>query len=144
VINIKVAKIQSVDAYNELTVHTQLPDDYRELWMPSLLHGWMEMYAALQDVNCKYIGRLAIYLDNRSRPKTIEILSLYVSGEVRERGVATALMQSAEKVAMNKDAKQLKLSVSPDNGAALNLYKKLGYNLKCNSGNLIEMSKKLK
>ena len=56
---------------------------------------------------------------------TVEILLIYVDDKYRQQGVATKLLESLEKKAVNN----LLLEVSVQNEPALNLYKKLGYEI---------------
>jgi ribosomal protein S18 acetylase RimI-like enzyme len=53
--------------------------------------------------------------------------ALEVSGAHRRQGIATALMQRLEDGARTQGFSSLALMVEPDNHAAINLYKHLGY-----------------
>lgn len=55
------------------------------------------------------------------------VSSLAVYPEFRGKGVATALLLDAEKRAASAEAKRLVLDVEVENSAALNLYRKLGF-----------------
>lgn len=55
------------------------------------------------------------------------ILTIDVSPSHRRKGVGVKLLQEIEKIFKNKQASICRLEVREDNVAALNLYRKLGY-----------------
>jgi ribosomal protein S18 acetylase RimI-like enzyme len=57
-----------------------------------------------------------------------ELQDVSVRPEYRRRGIATALAVAAERAVIARGGHRLRLSVSVDNGAALVLYRGLGYN----------------
>jgi ribosomal protein S18 acetylase RimI-like enzyme len=63
----------------------------------------------------------------RSRTALARLYSIAVSPETGRSGVGRALMQAAEKAAIERDSILLRLEVRADNHAALALYEKLGY-----------------
>ncbi len=66
----------------------------------------------------------------REKPEAIYISSLAVAPECRRRGIATYMLNYANKLAKRLDKKWLELSVSKTNIYALRLYRKLGFTKK--------------
>jgi ribosomal protein S18 acetylase RimI-like enzyme len=56
-----------------------------------------------------------------------ELTELYVMEEFRQRGIASDLIAFAEKVAVQKGARNILVQTGDDNEHALALYKKFGY-----------------
>ena len=63
----------------------------------------------------------------RSRTALARLYSIAVSPETGRSGVGRALMQTAEKAAIERDCILLRLEVRADNHGAIALYEKLGY-----------------
>jgi ribosomal protein S18 acetylase RimI-like enzyme len=57
------------------------------------------------------------------------VYSLAVAAEYRKHGLAARLMSEAEQKALDNGRSFLRLEVRPDNAGAINLYKKLGYDV---------------
>jgi ribosomal protein S18 acetylase RimI-like enzyme len=58
---------------------------------------------------------------------TCRVLSLAVAERARRRGIATRMMQSAEAVSRERGIPTVRLEVSTQNFAAIELYRRLGY-----------------
>lgn len=60
-------------------------------------------------------------------PHTVELISMWVSPKVRGRGVGGSLVGEVERWAGRLRATTLRLSVMPDNDAAIAFYARLGF-----------------
>lgn len=60
-------------------------------------------------------------------PDAVEFNHLYVFEQHRERGAASALIHSAEQLALERGVSQLLVSVSDDNAKARGLYERRGF-----------------
>ena len=71
-------------------------------------------------------------VDNRRRVEANEVYieMLAIAATWRGRGLARRLIQHAEQVAAIEAAKQISLNVVCDNAAAIEVYHKLGFELK--------------
>ena len=58
---------------------------------------------------------------------TIEIKRVYVKRRYRKKGIAYKLVKQLEKLAMEENFRYSIIETGKDNTAAINLYKKLGY-----------------
>ncbi len=65
----------------------------------------------------------------RRNAKSARLYSLVVAAAARGRGIARALLETAELAAAARRAQRLYLEVRCDNDAAIRLYQKLGYRL---------------
>ena len=65
---------------------------------------------------------------------TIEIKRVYVKKRYRRKGIAYKLVKQLEKLAIEKNFKYSVIETSSDNEAAINLYKKLDYEIIDNFG----------
>lgn len=61
------------------------------------------------------------------RKDKAHIITLDIHPDFRRQGLATHLLELAEKEAINKGIKSISLEVDIDNEAAINLYEKCGY-----------------
>jgi len=73
------------------------------------------------------VGRLSVMRDPHPSSAHVADLGVMVAGDVRRRGVGTALMLGAETWARGASVLKLELHVFPYNTAAIALYEKLGY-----------------
>jgi len=65
--------------------------------------------------------------DSVERPDSVELISMWVSPAVRGRGVGDRLIREVERWAAARGSATVRLSVMPDNGAALALYRRHGF-----------------
>jgi ribosomal protein S18 acetylase RimI-like enzyme len=75
-------------------------------------------------VACLWLGNV---IDQAMGDRHAYIFLLYVCPEQRRQGIGSALMRYAEDWAKQRGDRQIGLQVFQDNHSALNLYKKLGY-----------------
>ncbi|MDX1522605.1 MAG: GNAT family N-acetyltransferase [Anaerolineae bacterium] len=101
------------------------PDDGRWLWHALQLH-----YGIIGAVRCLL---LLLLIDDTYRVAQDEIYieMLGVDPEWQRRGVARQLLQHAETVAAQAASQRLTLKVVTDNLAALRVYKKAGFVVRC-------------
>src|SRR5213592_1915837 len=70
-------------------------------------------------------------------PDAVELISMWVSPAVRGQGVGDLLIGEVERWAMKGQARTLRLSVIPDNGAAIALYERRGFKDTAELGDLL-------
>ncbi|WP_153122822.1 GNAT family N-acetyltransferase [Peribacillus tepidiphilus] len=77
----------------------------------------------------KYLGFTQLYpsFSSVSMKRTWILNDLYVHEEVRKKGVAQKLLETAKEYALSTGAKSLELQTAPDNKDAQRLYEKNGY-----------------
>lgn len=75
-------------------------------------------------IACLWLGNA---VDQQQGDRHAYIMMLYVIPEHRRRGIATALLKTAQRWATQRGDRQIGLQVFADNTAALALYRKLGY-----------------
>jgi ribosomal protein S18 acetylase RimI-like enzyme len=68
----------------------------------------------------------------------VEVISVWVSPAARGRGVGDALLESIEQWARTRSAHLLRLAVIPSNAAATGLYRRNGFVLTDESGDLMD------
>ncbi|MEI8105044.1 MAG: GNAT family N-acetyltransferase [Actinomycetes bacterium] len=73
------------------------------------------------------VGRLSLSRDPHPASRHVADLGLMVAASHRRRGIATALLQTAERWAQGAGVTKLELHVFPHNDAAIALYEKVGY-----------------
>jgi ribosomal protein S18 acetylase RimI-like enzyme len=78
----------------------------------------------LDPVGCLWLGEA---IDQRTGDKQAYVFLLYIAPEHRHQGLGTALMQHAQNWAQQQGYLQISLQVFEDNDAAMQLYRKLGY-----------------
>jgi ribosomal protein S18 acetylase RimI-like enzyme len=74
-----------------------------------------------------YCGLIGCFKDDEI-PSRAWIVSMWVAPESRRRGVGAMLMEAAEKWARNSGFAEISLDVTEDNTAAMELYKRCGFN----------------
>jgi ribosomal-protein-alanine N-acetyltransferase len=72
-----------------------------------------------------------ILLEVRSRKKTATMITLDVRAEYRRRGVATELLSATEEILGKHKIRRYELQVDVQNSAAIELYKKHGFETIC-------------
>lgn len=77
-----------------------------------------------QPVACLWLGNA---IDQQEGDRQGYILVLYVLPEHRRQGIATALLQTAQMWGKDRGDRRIGLQVFADNVAAIELYRKLGY-----------------
>lgn len=70
-------------------------------------------------------GHVVAFIIATKLYESIEILLLYVNESYRNKGIGTSLLKALEEV----ETENILLEVSVQNTAAINLYKKLNYNI---------------
>ncbi|MEO1208011.1 MAG: GNAT family N-acetyltransferase [Cyanobacteria bacterium J06638_20] len=86
---------------------------------------WVSLQDTAQTpVACLWLGNA---IDQQQGDRHAYIMMLYVIPEHRRRGIATALLETAQHWATQRGDRQIGLQVFADNAAALALYRKLGY-----------------
>lgn len=66
--------------------------------------------------------------------QSLWLLALAVDSHMRCKGIGTALMDEAESKACSEGFTELTLEVDPENDAAINFYKRRGFELRRNTG----------
>lgn len=99
------------------------PDNGRWLWRALQLHNGA--FGALRS----FISMILININRRSLKNEIYIEMLGIAPAWRGEGLAGQLLDYAETVARHANAVQLTLNVVSDNTAAINLYKKMGFEI---------------
>ena len=97
-------------------------------WKIEVMHRSMfgknsAAYCATRD------GRVLGYVCLESAKDRCVISSLFVDQQHRRSGIATALIESAVKHAHDNKMKSLSLKTAKDNTAAIELYKKVGFDV---------------
>ena len=77
----------------------------------------------LAEVGGNVVGRITLEIDDEH----IEVFGLVVAPDVRRRGVASTLMNTAESLAGDLGCAHVRLTVSKENRIAQHLYKRRGY-----------------
>ena len=104
---------------------THLADTVDRHLSPETPLWWVEAAPpASGPVACLWLGNA---VDQQQGDRHGYILVLYVLPEHRRRGIATALLKTAQAWAQARGDRQIGLQVFADNAAALALYRKLGY-----------------
>jgi len=99
------------------------PDNGRWLWQALQLHNGI--FGALQS----FILMVLININRRPDKNESYIEMLGVAPAWRGEGLAAQLLNHAETVARREGAVQLTLNVVNDNTVAINLYKKMGFEI---------------
>jgi len=119
--------IQDEKNYNENT-----KDNYKvDNWYPNLINkNNNQLFIAVNDNEIVGYIYVKILTSNDSPEIYYEasISGIYVKESFRKQGIGTKLINEAKKWCINKGVTYLKLNVLEGNIAALNLYKKLGFN----------------
>ena len=119
--------IQDEKNYNE-----NIKDDYKlDNWYPNLINkNNNQLFIAVNDNEIVGYIYVKILTSNDSPEIYYEasISGIYVKESFRKQGIATKLINEAKNWCINKGVTYLKLNVLEGNIAALNLYKKLGFN----------------
>ena len=119
--------IQDEKKYNENTKDDYIVDN----WYPNLIDkNNNQLFIAVNDNEIVGYIYVKILTSNDSPEIYYEasISGIYVKESFRKQGIATKLINEAKKWCINKGVTYLKLNVLEGNIAALNLYKKLGFN----------------
>ena len=77
--------------------------------------------------NGKIAGFVIAHLDTERKETFGHIITVDVSPAYRRQGIAQKLLQETEAIFKDHGIKECRLEVREDNAAALNLYRKLGY-----------------
>ncbi len=77
----------------------------------------------------KPVGMIAVVTSTRQKTKHVaDIFGVYVRSSERRKGIGKILLESALKeIAKNPDVEKIKLTVNPEQRAALELYRKAGF-----------------
>lgn len=67
-------------------------------------------------------------------PETVEIKRVFVRKDYRRQGIATLMIETLEKIAINNGFRSAVLETGSDNAGALGTYRKLGYEIIDNFG----------
>lgn len=104
---------------------THLAETVDRHWSPETPLWWVETDTyPHQTVACLWLGNA---IDQQLGDRYGYVLVLYVLPDHRRRGIATALLTTAQEWAEARGDRQLGLQVFADNTTALALYHKLGY-----------------
>ena len=119
--------IEDEKKYNENT-----KDNYKvDNWYPNLIDkDDSQLFIAVDDNETVGYAYVRIITTSDSSDIYIEasISGIYVKESFRKQGIATKLINEAKNWCINKGVSYIKLNVLEGNFAALNLYKKLGFN----------------
>jgi ribosomal protein S18 acetylase RimI-like enzyme len=79
--------------------------------------------------NDKLVGMIVYIIDNKIKTKHIAtIFGVYVKKEFRGQGIGKKLIESAQKIIQrNVDVSKIKLTVNPEQKAAVKLYETFGF-----------------
>lgn len=119
--------IQDEKKYNENTKDDYIVDN----WYSSFIDkDDSQLFIAVDDN--EIVGYIYVKIITTSDSSDIyteaSISGIYVKDNFRKQGIGTKLINEAKKWCINKGVTYLKLNVLEGNIAALNLYKKLGFN----------------
>ena len=119
--------IQDEKKYNENTKDDYIVDN----WYFSFIDkDDSQLFIAVDDN--EIVGYIYVKIITTSDSSDIyteaSISGIYVKDNFRKQGIGTKLINEAKKWCINKGVTYLKLNVLEGNIAALNLYKKLGFN----------------
>lgn len=110
-------------AYGSTLADWQGPGDREERWRERLGVPGAHNVVAVRDG--EHIG-MATGLP-AGQPDTVELISMWVSPAARGQGVGDRLIAEIARWAVRRGAKTLRLSVMPDNRAAIALYERHGF-----------------
>lgn len=118
-------------AYNE---HIDLPITEWQKWLLNYIEGndnWMIFATS----DSKLVGMVGAYLiEGDCKDKSAQIIAMYVTEEMRGRGISKLLMQNLlQKLANEALIKEVVLEVNVEQAAAVSLYKSMGFNTIKNS-----------
>ncbi|MEX0674375.1 MAG: GNAT family N-acetyltransferase [Gaiellaceae bacterium] len=92
-----------------------------------------EIHVAVAEVEGVPVGRIGLDFTASGELGVVVLWAALVREEWRDRGVGTALMRHLEDVARDRGCSTVELLVAQDNGSALRLYGRLGYEI-CGHG----------
>jgi len=93
------------------------------------------MYDIIDLVEQKMVGSLWCFLDTSENRRVLKIMDLVILSLHRGMGFAKDALAALEKIGLKIRATEVKLNVFEYNTPAINLYKKMGYNIeKCKVG----------
>lgn len=114
-------------SYNEYAIGSNA-------WWQNYLSAYLESSAGkmyLAKIDGKTAGMVGVLFNRRERQKHVaNIVWFYVIPEFRSKGLGRELMNFImNDIGNNKDIKKLSLTVTEKQTAAINLYKKLGFDI---------------
>lgn len=114
---------QAPEAFGARLADWQGAGDREERWRVRLaIPGGRDVVAFLDDDPVGMVSGVP-----GTRADTVELISMWVAPRARGRGVGDALIEAIKQWARGRDATTLRLSVMPDNPAALGLYQWHGF-----------------
>lgn len=131
-----IEKVDSstIDKLSRVAEDTYLDSVYQKRITEMIEHDQLAVFAALESDH--YIGRVSLWLapvdeelPRKKYPGVPFVNALEVRKEFRQNGVATRLLNALENDVRARGLYSIALGVEPENTAAINLYKKLGYKL---------------
>jgi ribosomal-protein-alanine acetyltransferase len=125
-LTIEDASIQHLDSLYEIEMKCFTKEAFTKQQIAHLLTDYNSI-GLVAKVNGQIAGFIIgrIYVDEESLIG--HILTLDVSPAHRQKGIAQRLLLEIEKIFKGKGVKECRLEVREDNIAAINLYRKLGY-----------------
>jgi putative acetyltransferase len=110
--------------------HTlQIPYLSRDAVREHLENPPADFYALVAIIDDQVVGLLGLHI-GAGRRAHVARLGMMVRADFQGRGVGTALMEAALELAENwLNISRIELEVYPDNGAALALYEKFGFEI---------------
>ncbi|MDT0469467.1 GNAT family N-acetyltransferase [Streptomyces gibsoniae] len=110
-------------AFGSTLAEWQGQGDREERWRARLgIPGSRNVVAVWQDGPVGMVSGVPA-----EHPDVAELISLWVSPRVRGQGVGDLLIEEIARWAVRRDARTLRLSVMPDNRAAIALYERHGF-----------------
>jgi ribosomal-protein-alanine acetyltransferase len=123
---IEDASLRDLDRLFEIEMHCFKEEAFTKRQIAQLLKDYSAISLVAKE-NSKIIG-FAIGMIYFNRNASVgHILTIDVSPANRRKGVGWKLLQAIEAILKDKGVKTSTLEVREDNVAAINLYKKLGY-----------------
>lgn len=92
----------------------------------------------------KIIGAVLFGRYDKENPPCAAIYGIRVDEPYRRRGIGGILLQKADMYARNNSIDRMFLHTTPDNIAALTLFKKAGYMVTENTGDRLTLMKKMR
>ena len=128
-INIRPARIEDASSLQRYCLPANTLDEVKNFLKNDIEEmGKGNKYRLVADVNREVIGNLEIFFSRH--PLTFhvaEISTVVVNPKFRRRGIATKLIESALKVAKEKNTEIVKIGVEAKNTRAVKLYTKTGF-----------------
>jgi len=120
-------KIEAMTNQDLLAVSAIEKESFRDPWSIHSFQIEIETNQLALYLVARLEGKVIGYIGAWNALSQVHITTLAVTKEYRRKGVASKLLRSLVEIAAHQRARRLTLEVRPSNSAALNFYKKLGF-----------------